>query len=141
MNNKANSSQCQNRAVIIGTGSFAPDKILTNYDLADMVDTSDEWITTRTGIKSRHITNKNESTATLATQAAQKALEAAKLKAKDLDLIVVATITPEMVFPSTSCFVQKALGAKNAWVFDIAAACCGFVLAFILYNNSWKIIL
>jgi 3-oxoacyl-[acyl-carrier-protein] synthase III len=115
------------RAVISGTGSFVPEKKLTNADLSKMVDTSDEWITTRTGIKSRHITTENESTAYLATEAAKKALADANLDPHDLNLIIVATITPEMVFPSTACFVQKALKAKKAFVFDIAAACSGFV--------------
>jgi 3-oxoacyl-[acyl-carrier-protein] synthase-3 len=94
-----------------------------------MVDTSDEWITTRTGIKVRHITTDKETTASLATEAAKNALEYAGAEAKDIDLIVLATITPEMPFPSTACFVQQALGAKNAWVFDLAAACSGFVYA------------
>ncbi len=115
------------RAVITGYGSFAPAKLLTNDELAKMVDTSDEWITTRTGIKTRHITTEKESTAFLATEAAKKALDQAKLSAKDLELIIVATITPEMVFPSTASFVQRALHARKAWVFDLAAACSGFV--------------
>ena len=92
-----------------------------------MVDTSDEWITTRTGIKERHISEDNETTAMLAVEASKKALENAGLEAKDLDLILVATITPEMVFPSTACFVQDAIGASNAWAFDLSAACSGFV--------------
>ena len=92
-----------------------------------MVDTSDEWITTRTGIKVRHITTENESTAFLATEAARKALAEANLDAGEVELIIVATITPEMVFPSTASFVQLALRAKKAWVFDLAAACSGFV--------------
>lgn len=117
------------RAVITGHGSFAPAKTLTNDDLAHMVDTSDEWISTRTGIKKRHITTDSESTAYLATEASKRALAEAKLKAKDVDLIIVATITPEMVFPSTASFVQKALRARHAFVFDIAAACSGFVYA------------
>jgi 3-oxoacyl-[acyl-carrier-protein] synthase-3 len=115
------------RAVITGTGSFAPKKTLTNDELAKMVDTSDEWITSRTGIKVRHITNDDETTAFLATEAAKIALADADVKTKDLDLIIVATITPEMVFPATSCFVQKNLHAKKAWVFDLHAACSGFV--------------
>ncbi|KPL21250.1 MAG: 3-oxoacyl-ACP synthase [Phycisphaerae bacterium SM1_79] len=115
------------RAVITGHGSFAPAKLLTNDQLAKMMDTSDEWITTRTGIKVRHVTTDNESTALLATQAAKKALAEAHLDAGDLELIIVATITPEMVFPSTASFVQRALRAKRAWVFDLAAACSGFV--------------
>jgi len=115
------------RAVITGYGSFAPAKKLTNDDLAKMVDTTDEWITTRTGIKVRHITADNETTAFLATQAAKKALAEANLEAGELDLIIVGTITPEMVFPSTACFVQQALQAKKASVFDLAAACSGFI--------------
>ncbi len=115
------------RAVITGYGSFVPEKILTNEDLAKMVDTSDEWITSRTGIKTRHITNGDESTAFLASEAAKKAMAEAKLDAKELDLIIVATITPEMVFPSTACFVQQNLGASKAFAFDLAAACSGFV--------------
>lgn len=127
MNNPANGRPSACRAVITGYGSFAPSKILTNDELAKMVDTTDEWITSRTGIKNRHITSDTESTAFLATEAAKKALAKANLSADNLELIIVATITPEMVFPSTASFVQRALGAKNAWVFDLAAACSGFV--------------
>jgi 3-oxoacyl-[acyl-carrier-protein] synthase III len=115
------------RAVITGHGSFAPEKTLTNDELAKMVDTSDEWITTRTGIKVRHITADHESTAFLAIQAAKKALAKARLEPADVELIIVATITPEMVFPSTASFVQRALKANKAWVFDLAAACSGFI--------------
>ncbi len=115
------------RAVIKGTGSFAPAKILTNEDLLRMVDTSDEWITTRTGIKRRHVTTDDETTAFLAAEAAKSALSDANLDAGELDLIIVATITPEMVFPSTASFVQRSIKAKNAWVFDLAAACSGFI--------------
>jgi len=115
------------RAVVAGHGSFAPEKTLTNDELARMVDTSDEWITTRTGIKVRHITSDNESTAFLATEAARRALAEAHLDAAEVELIIVATITPEMVFPSTASFVQRAIGAHKAWVFDLAAACSGFV--------------
>jgi 3-oxoacyl-[acyl-carrier-protein] synthase-3 len=114
-------------AVITGHGSFAPEKKLTNEELAKMIDTSDEWITNRTGIKTRHITTDNESTAYLATEAARKALAEANLDAGGLELIIVATITPEMVFPSTASFVQRSLEARKAWVFDLAAACSGFV--------------
>ncbi len=127
MKNLTNARPPAYRAVITGNGSYAPEKLLTNDDLAKMVDTTDEWITTRTGIKVRHITTDNESTAVLATEAAKKALDHANLKAKELELIIVATITPEMVFPSTASFVQRALHAKKAWVFDLAAACSGFV--------------
>jgi len=127
MNKRINGQPPSYRTVITGHGSFAPAKTLTNEELAKMVDTSDEWITTRTGIKVRHITTDNESTAFLATEAARKALAEANLDAEDVELIIVATITPEMVFPSTASFVQRALGAKKAWVFDLAAACSGFV--------------
>ncbi len=124
-----------NRAVITGCGSFVPAKVLTNDDLARMVETSDEWITSRTGIKVRHITNDQESTACLATEAAKRALAYAGIGAEDLNLITVATITPEMVFPSTACFVQQALGAKSAWAFDIGAACSGFIYSLHLVHQ------
>lgn len=114
-------------AIITGYGSFVPEKTLSNDELAQMMDTSDEWITTRTGIKTRHITNDSQSTAFLATEAAKKALAQANLDAKDLEIIIVATITPEMVFPSTAGFVQLALQAEKAWCCDIAAACSGFI--------------
>jgi 3-oxoacyl-[acyl-carrier-protein] synthase-3 len=127
MNNQANARPPAFRAVITGHGSFAPEKLLTNDELAKMVDTSNEWIKTRTGIEARHITTDDESTAFLATEAAKKALETANLDPKDVELIIVATITPEMVFPSTASFVQRALKAKKAWVFDLAAACSGFL--------------
>lgn len=127
MNNQTNEHPPTYRAVITGTGSFAPKKILTNDKLAKMVDTSDEWITTRTGIKVRHVAADNETTATLAIEAAKMALADANLKAQDVELIIVATITPEMVFPSTASFVQRALQANKAWVFDLAAACSGFI--------------
>ena len=127
MNKLINESTPPYRAVITGYGSFAPEKKLTNQDLAKMVDTSDEWITTRTGIKVRHITNDSETTAFLAIEAAKKALAQANLDPAELEIIIVATITPEMVFPSTASFVQRALGAKKAWVFDLCAACSGFI--------------
>jgi 3-oxoacyl-[acyl-carrier-protein] synthase-3 len=115
------------RAVITGHGSFAPAKKLTNSDLAKMVDTSDEWITARTGIRTRHITSAEETTAFLATEAANRALAEAKLDPGELEMLIVATITPEMVFPSTASFVQRSLGASRACVFDLAAACSGFI--------------
>ena len=127
MDNTHNGRPPAYRAVITGYGSFAPAKTLTNEDLGKIVDTSDEWITSRTGIKVRHITSDNESTALLATEAAKKALAQAELDAGDLEIIIVATVTPEMVFPSTSSFVQRSLGADKAWVFDLAAACSGFI--------------
>ncbi|MCF7973067.1 MAG: ketoacyl-ACP synthase III [Phycisphaerae bacterium] len=115
------------RAIITGTGSYVPQKTLTNEDLAELVDTSDEWITSRTGIKSRHICTDEESTALLATNAARQAIERAGIDPKELDLILVGTVTPEMIFPSTACFVQHELGATHAWGYDISAACSGFV--------------
>jgi 3-oxoacyl-[acyl-carrier-protein] synthase-3 len=135
MEKKTEDRSPTDRAVITGCGSFVPSKILTNDDLARLVETSDEWITTRTGIKTRHVTNDDESTAYLATEAAKRALEYAGLRGEDLDLITVATITPEMVFPSTACFVQKALGASKAWAFDLGAACSGFVYALHLVDQ------
>ncbi len=116
-----------NRAVITGCGSFVPAKVLTNDELSRMVETSDEWIVTRTGIKARHVTTDGETTAHLAAEAAKRAIEYANYNAEDVELIVVATITPEMVFPSTACFVQQAIGARKAWAYDVAAACSGFV--------------
>ena len=127
MNRPINDHNPPYRAVIAGHGSFVPAKTLTNDDLSKMVDTSDEWIAARTGIKVRHITTDDETTAFLATEAARRALAEANFNADEIELIIVATITPEMVFPSTACFVQRALGAKKAWVFDLAAACSGFV--------------
>ena len=127
MNNLTNGRPPAFRAVITGHGSFAPAKLLTNEELARMVDTSDEWITSRTGIKVRHIASEKESTALLATEAAKKALATANLNPEEVELIIVATITPEMVFPSTASFVQRALHANKAWVFDLAAACSGFL--------------
>ncbi|MFI4912996.1 MAG: beta-ketoacyl-ACP synthase III [Sedimentisphaeraceae bacterium JB056] len=116
-------------AVIAGTGSALPEKLLTNDDLAQIVDTNDEWITARTGIKQRHIASDEETTVTLATDASRKALEAAGVDASDVDMIIVGTITPEMVFPATACFVQKELGASKASAFDVTAACSGFLYA------------
>ncbi|MFC1739789.1 beta-ketoacyl-ACP synthase III [Planctomycetota bacterium] len=127
MNNQSNSSCPAYRAAITGYGSFTPAKILTNEHLSKMMDTTDEWIIKRTGIKRRHIATDEETTAFLAVKAAKKALERADLAPKELELIIVATITPEMVFPSTASFVQNDLGAKKAWVFDLGAACSGFV--------------
>src|SRR5216110_3371524 len=110
---------------IIGTGSYVPEKILTNADLSRIVDTSDEWITTRTGIKERRIAAKGEETSDMAAKAALKAIEQAKISAKEIDFIIVATATPDMLFPATACFVQKKIGATNAACLDISAACAG----------------
>jgi len=115
------------RAGILGTGSYLPEKIVTNKDMEKLVDTNDEWIVTRTGIRERHFAADDEFTSDMATKAAQKALENANLKPSDLDLIIVATITTDMPTPSTACFVQTKLGAPQAAAFDISAACSGFV--------------
>src|SRR5437879_6913104 len=114
---------------IIGTGSYVPEKILSNEDLSRMVDTSDEWITTRTGIKQRRIAAKDENTSDMATRAALNAIEQAKISPKEINLILVATATPDMLFPATACFVQKKIGATNAACLDVSAACAGFLFA------------
>ncbi|MFH1269483.1 MAG: beta-ketoacyl-ACP synthase III [Candidatus Omnitrophota bacterium] len=114
---------------IIGVGKYLPEKILNNVDLEKVVDTSDEWITTRTGIKERRIASAQEAASDLAVNAAREALKDAGVKPQDLDLIIVGTITPDMQCPATACFVQAALGAKGAVCFDISAACAGFVYA------------
>ncbi|GGH59301.1 beta-ketoacyl-ACP synthase III [Paenibacillus silvae] len=130
---------------IIGTGKYVPEKILTNSDLEKMVDTNDEWIVSRTGIKERHIAAPDQATSDLAYEAALKALESAGMTGSDLDLIIVATITPDSSFPSTACILQDKLGAKGAAAFDLSAACSGFVYglatatSFIqsgMYNNA-----
>jgi 3-oxoacyl-[acyl-carrier-protein] synthase-3 len=112
---------------IIGTGSYVPEKVLTNADLSRIVDTNDDWITTRTGIKERRIAAKDENTSDMATKAALKALEQAKVSPDEIDLIIVATATPDMLFPATACFVQKKTGAINAACLDVSAACAGFL--------------
>lgn len=114
---------------VIGVGKYLPKRVLTNADLEKMVDTSDEWITTRSGIKERRLAAKNEAASDLAVRAGKDALEDAKIRPQDLDLIITATITPDMQFPSTACLVQQGLGAKNAVCFDISAACSGFIYA------------
>jgi 3-oxoacyl-[acyl-carrier-protein] synthase-3 len=114
---------------IIGTGSYTPEKILTNADLSQMVDTSDEWITTRTGIKERRIAAKDEYTSDMATKAALAAMEQAGISANEIDLILLATATPDMTFPSTACLVQKRIGATKAACLDVSAACAGFLFA------------
>ena len=114
---------------ISGVGSYVPERILTNAELEKIVDTTDEWITTRTGIKARRIAAADEFTSDLATKAALKAMANAGVTAEEIDLIIVATITPDMPFPSTACLVQKKIGAKRAAAFDLEAACSGFIYA------------
>jgi 3-oxoacyl-[acyl-carrier-protein] synthase-3 len=112
---------------IVGTGSYLPEKVITNRDLELAVDTTDEWIYTRTGIRQRHVAADDQKTSDLALEASRRALEAAGIAAADLDLIVMATTTPDMVFPSTACLLQAKLGARNCPAFDVQAVCSGFV--------------
>lgn len=112
---------------ITGTGSYVPERVMTNEDLQRIVDTSDEWITERTGIKRRRIAAEHEATSDMAVRAARAAIESAGIEPAELDYIIVATFTPDMFFPSTACLVQKALGATKATCFDLSAACSGFL--------------
>jgi len=114
---------------IAGTGSYVPEKILTNEELAKRVDTSDEWIFTRTGIRERRIAAEGQFTSHIASAAARKAREQAGLEASEIQLIIVATITPDTLTPATACYVQQQLGAGSAVAFDISAACSGFLYA------------
>ncbi len=115
------------KATITGLGKYVPPKVLTNKDLEKIVDTNDEWITSRTGIKERHIVEDDVSTSDIAYQAALEALEDSGLTAKDIDLIIVATVTPDMAFPATACLIQERIGADKAAAFDLEAGCSGFV--------------
>ena len=123
------------RAGIIGTGSCLPDRIMTNLEFEKTVDTSDEWIKSHTGICERRVSDEKTATSDLSTTAALRALENANLKPEDIDLIVVATVTPDMVFPSTACLVQKNIGAVNAAAFDLEAACTGFLYGLAVAEN------
>jgi len=129
---------------ILGVGSFLPDKVLSNFDLELMVDTSDEWIKERTGISFRRIAEKNVATSDMAYEASKEALKMANLKPEEIDLIIGATVTPDMLFPSSACLVQQKLKAKNAACFDLSAGCTGFIYALVcayefiksgMYNN------
>ncbi len=119
-------------AKIIATGSYLPARILTNRDLEAMVETSDEWILTRSGIRERHIADPTEETSDLAVHAAERALAMAELGRDDIDLIIVATTTPDMIFPSTACIVQDKLGIRQGAAFDVQAVCTGFIYALTL---------
>ena len=123
---------------IVGVGAYLPGKVLTNEDLSKMVDTSDEWIYTRTGIKERRVAADGEYTSDLCVKAISDALENAKVTPEEVDLLIVATITPDLVFPATSCIVQKKLGLKNAVVFDLQAACSGFVYGLTVVDAMLK---
>jgi 3-oxoacyl-[acyl-carrier-protein] synthase-3 len=114
-------------ATILGIGSYAPSRVLTNHELAGMVDTSDEWIVSRTGIHERRIAGEHENTSDLATRAGEAALRSAGLAKKDIDAIIVATLSPDLPFPSTACLVQQKLGLPTCMAFDIGAACSGFI--------------
>lgn len=120
---------------IIGTGSYLPEKIINNFDLEKMVDTSDEWIMERTGIKERHIAHPEQATSDLAYEAAKRALMMADVKASDLDTIIVGTSTPDTVYPSTACWLQRALGIKGSAAFDVNAGCSGFLYALEISAN------
>jgi 3-oxoacyl-[acyl-carrier-protein] synthase-3 len=117
------------KAKIIGTGSYAPEGILTNHDLEQRIETSDKWIVERTGVRQRHIAAKDEATSDMAAKAGERALAAAGVSASEVDLIIVATTTPDMFFPSTACLVLHRLGVSHAAAFDLSAACSGFVYA------------
>lgn len=123
---------------IVGTGKFVPTRVLTNADLEKMVDTSDEWITTRTGIKERRIAGEGVAAAFMGAEAAKEALQNADIDANDIDLIITATITPDMQFPSTACLIQSRLGANRATCFDISAACTGFIFGIAIAEQFIK---
>lgn len=125
--NRSSLAKPKRTVSIIGTGSHVPERVLTNAELEKMVDTSDEWIVTRTGIRERRIAGSDEHTSDMATAAAKAAIENAGITADEIDLIIVATVSPDMMFPSTACWVQKNIGAKNAACFDVLAACSGFI--------------
>ena len=123
---------------IIGVGSYLPKKLLTNKDLEKSLDTTDEWITSRTGIKERHIVGPNEHTTDLAFEAARNAINNASINAEEIDLIIVATTTPDKIFPSTACNVQTKLGIKNCPAFDVQAVCSGFIYALSIADKFIK---
>jgi 3-oxoacyl-[acyl-carrier-protein] synthase III len=133
-------------ARIIGTGSYLPEKVLTNADLEKLVDTSDQWIRDRTGIAQRHVAAEGQTTCDLAEQAARKALEAAGIGPEEIDLLVVGTTTPDLVFPSTACLLQHRLGLGECGAFDVNAACSGFIYAlsvadqYIRNGNAGKVL-
>lgn len=123
---------------ITGTGSYLPDKILTNQDMEKIVETSDEWIRTRTGIGARRVADEKTAASDIASKAAERAMEDAGIKAEGIDLIIVATVTPDMAIPSTACIVQKNIGAVNAAAFDINVACTGFLYAMTIAEQFIK---
>ena len=126
------------RSQIIATGSYLPKKIVSNEDLSKIVETSDEWITERTGIKNRHIAKDDQLTSDLALEASNQALKNAQLKAQDIEMIVLATTTPDLTFPATATILQKKLNANNAFAFDVQAVCSGFIYALNIADNFIK---
>ena len=122
-------------ARIAGIGSFLPEKVVTNKDLEKTMDTSDEWIRERTGIKRRHVVSDDETTSSIGLIAAQRAMKDAGVSAKEIDLIIVGTATPDKIFPSTACIIQRRLGIKGSAAFDVHAACSGFVYAMDIANR------
>lgn len=122
-------SSAQRRSVILGTGSELPSKVVTNHDLEKMVETSDEWITVRTGIKERRVLEEGKGNADMAFRAARRALKDAQMQATDLDAIIMGTVTPDYPFPSSACVLEDMLGARNVFSFDVGAACSGFLNA------------
>ena len=127
---------CTDKKVgIIGLGAYLPERVLTNKELEKMVDTTDEWIVTRTGIRERRIAREDEATSDMATEAAKRALKDANLTAADIDLIIVATITPDMFFPATACLVQEKIGARMVPAFDVSVACSGFIYGLAIANQ------
>ncbi len=127
-----------NRSVIVGTGAAVPRNVLTNQDLEQMVDTSDEWIRTRTGVKQRHIAEDGETTSALGAEASRRALEMAGVMPEEVDMIIVGTTSPDMTMPNTGALVQSHLGATNAFAFDVYAACSGFVYALTVADKFVK---
>jgi len=123
------------RAAIVGTGSFLPERVLTNLDLERMVDTSDEWIVTRTGIRERRVAHEGMATSDMAAEASRRAFEDAGIGPDDVDLIIIATVTPDTMLPSTACHLQREINALNAACFDISVACSGFVYGVILAHQ------
>jgi 3-oxoacyl-[acyl-carrier-protein] synthase III len=126
------------KSAIIGTGSYAPEKILTNFDLEKMVDTSDEWIRRRTGMVERRIADENTASSDLGIQASLRAIETAGIDPSEIDLIIVPTVTPDMFFPSTACFIQKGIKAPKAAAFDISAGCSGFPYGLVIADQFIK---
>ena len=124
---------------IVGTGSYLPERVVTNEELSETLDTSDEWIRTRTGISERHFVAEGQASSDMAIEAAKKAMEAAGVTADEVDLIVCATVTPDMAMPSTAALIQRGIGAENAGGFDLNSACSGFVVALNTASNFVRI--